>query len=131
MEKKNLATYLLEDFLTDESFIRYCNNENKNDKQFWEEWFVTHPEKINLGNEARELVHALSLTLSENEYQQELKRIKQAIQSAPFTTKPTLLIPNLSQSTTAESRRRRYVVYLTAAASVVVFCLVADRKSVV
>ena len=125
MEKKNPATYLVEDFLTDESFIRYCNNDNKNDKQFWEKWFVTHPEKINLGNEARELVHALSLTLSQNEYQQELKRIKQAIQSLPVTTKSTPLNSGLLKSTTVKSDRRRYVIYLTAAASVVVFCLVA------
>ncbi len=124
MENKNLATYLLEDFLTDESFVNYCNNSSKDDKQFWEKWFVTHPEKIDLGNEAREMVHALSITLSENEYQQEFERIRQAVQSVPVTTKSTPLIPDLSQSTTAESKRRRYVIYLTAAASVVVFCLV-------
>ena len=125
MEKKNFETYLLEDFLTDESFINYCNNSSKDDKQFWEEWFVTHPEKTNLGKEARGIFHALSLTLSENEYQQELKRIKQSILSAPGNTKSTPLIPELIKSTTAESKRRSYVFFITAAASMVVFCLVA------
>ena len=125
MEKINFETYLLEDFSTDESFINYCNNNSKVDKEFWEEWFVTHPEKIDLGKEAREIVHALSLTLSTNEYQQELKRIKQAILSAPGNTKSTPLIPELFMSATAESKRRRYVFFITAAASIVVFCLVA------
>lgn len=124
MENKNLATYLLEDFLTDESFVNYCNNSSKDDKQFWEKWFVTHPEKIDLGNEAREMVHALSITLSESEYQQELERINLAIQSAPVITKSTPVIAPLFKSKTAISNRRRYVIYLSAAASVAVFCLV-------
>ena len=78
--------------MTDESFINYCNNSNKDDKQFWEEWFAMHPEKINLGNEAREMVQALSITLSESEYQQELERINLAIQSTPVITKSTPVI---------------------------------------
>ena len=125
MEKKYFETYLLEDFLTDESFINYCNNNSKDDKQVWEDWFGSHPEKINLGNEAREIVHALSLTLSQNEYQQELKRIKQAILLTPGNIKPIPLFPELLKPTTAESKRRRFVFYMTAAASIVVFCLVA------
>ena len=125
MEKKNFELYMLEDFLTDESFINYCNNSSEDDKQFWEEWFGTHPKKINLGKEAREIVHALSLTLSQNEYQQELKRIKQSILSAPGNTKSTPLIPELLKPTNVENKRRSYVFYMTAAACMVVFCLVA------
>ena len=123
MENKNLATYLVEDFLTDESFINYCNNSSKDDKQFWEEWFVLHPEKIDLGNEARELVHALSITLSESEYQQELERIRLAIQSAPVTIKSIPVITPLYKSEAVIRNRRRYVIYISAAASVAVFCL--------
>ena len=45
MDKISLQNYQVEDFISDESFINYHFQSNKNDRLFWEEWLLNHPGK--------------------------------------------------------------------------------------
>ena len=65
MDKISLQNYQVEDFISDESFINYHLQSNKNDRLFWEEWLADHPDKQDLVKEAKEMLETLSLTISE------------------------------------------------------------------
>ena len=79
MDKISLQNYQVEDFISDESFINYHFQSNKDDRLFWEEWLINHPGKQLLVKEAKEMLETLSLTISEKEYREELKKITAAI----------------------------------------------------
>jgi len=81
MDKKDFTDFRIEDLLMDESFVNYCLQKNEADEAFWKEWFLRHPEKASLRQEAIEMLQMLSLTLPENEYKAELERIKAGIQT--------------------------------------------------
>ncbi len=125
MEKKQYETYLLEDFLSDESFINYCLNNNAEDKHFWKGWLLQHPEKLNLAEEAGETFHMLSLTLSESEYQQQFERISLATEATPFAVQPTPSVVRFlswkDKTGTNKTAGRRSLLYI--AAAVFVLCL--------
>src|SRR6478672_10927126 len=63
----------------DESFVNYHLHSNKTDELFWKDWIASHPEKKELVKKAQELIDTLSITLSEEEYQEELAKITAAI----------------------------------------------------
>ena len=125
MEKKNFADYEMEDFLTEESFINYCFYRNTDDELFWEEWFLLHPEKATEGEQAKEMLQMLSLTLPESEYQQELERIKIAIKSnvAPVTKTPSIVrfLTWKKVDSIYRSKRKRSLNY--AVAAIFIFCI--------
>ncbi|MEP6926381.1 MAG: FecR family protein [Ginsengibacter sp.] len=79
MYKISPENYQVEDFISDESFINYHFKSKKEDRIFWEEWLVNHPGKKALLQEAKETIETLSLTISEKEYREELRRITAAI----------------------------------------------------
>jgi ferric-dicitrate binding protein FerR (iron transport regulator) len=79
MEKKLPEDYEAEDFITDESFFNYHFKLNKEDELFWEEWITNNPFKNSLVEEAENTLQALSLTLSEDEYNVQFEKIKAAI----------------------------------------------------
>lgn len=79
MDKISPENYQVEDFISDESFINYHFQSNRNDRLYWEEWLINNPGKQVLVKEAIEMLETLSLTLSEKEYRQELKRITAVI----------------------------------------------------
>lgn len=79
MEKKDLDNYRLGDFITDETFINYCLRNNPDDIIFWQKWIISHPEKKLLVIESENTVRSYSLTLPEEEYQQELSKITHAL----------------------------------------------------
>ena len=79
MYKKPGENYTIEDFIMDESFVNYHLRSNKADELFWKEWIEAHPEKKELVKKAKELIGTLSITLSEEEYQEELSKITAAI----------------------------------------------------
>jgi transmembrane sensor len=93
MDDKSFGNYEMEDFLTDESFLNYCFHKNADDEHFWKEWFLLHPEKAPLVEQAKEILQMLSLTLPENEYHKELEKIKIGIGSeiAPVTKQPSIV----------------------------------------
>lgn len=79
MDKKLLVNYQVEDFVTDETFLNYHFNSNENDRLFWEDWFFHHPEKKELVKEAIEIIEALSLSISKEEYQKEFLKLQKSI----------------------------------------------------
>src|ERR1051326_1683122 len=118
MNKKNREEYQIEDFLMDESFVNFHFRLDKEHQASWEEWIIQHPAKRALVTEAREMLHLLSLTPSDNEQQEELTRIKRHTQSdqLPRPRKEWGLLRLLNQNKADKaSRRRRLVRYLVAA----------------
>ncbi len=79
MDIKNPRNYQVEDFVTDESFTNYHLCRNTTDFLFWENWLLKHPDKTAIVEEAKNILNMLSLTLPANEYKQELKHIRDAI----------------------------------------------------
>ncbi len=79
MDKISRENYQVEDFITDESFINYHFRSNERDRLFWEEWLLHYPQKEALVKNAKEVLDALSLTISETEYSEELRKITAAI----------------------------------------------------
>ena len=85
MDKISPENYQVEDFISDESFINYHFRSNKDDRIYWEEWLINNPGKQDLVKEAIEMLEILSLTLSEKEYLQELKKITAVINKKKST----------------------------------------------
>jgi ferric-dicitrate binding protein FerR (iron transport regulator) len=79
MDELSRHNYELEDFVSDESFINYHFKSNIVDQLLWEEWLLNNPGKQPLAEEAKEIINELSFTVSEDEYQKELKRLTSAI----------------------------------------------------
>ena len=79
MDTKNPENYQVEDFVTDESFASYHFCLNTADKLFWEKWMLKHPDKAAMADEAKSILNMLSLTLPRDDYKEELKHIRDAI----------------------------------------------------
>jgi ferric-dicitrate binding protein FerR (iron transport regulator) len=107
MDKKILDEYQIEDFIADETFINYYFKSNLSDRLFWEEWLLQHPEKLATANEAIDLIEALSLSLSEEEYRKEFLKIKKAIEK-PQTVSEQINLKKLPQ---LKARRKRIIKY--------------------
>ncbi|MEQ6118014.1 FecR domain-containing protein [Reichenbachiella sp. MALMAid0571] len=75
----NINHYSIEDFVSDESFIDYCLQQNGEDKGEWDDWINSHPEKIEEVKTAKELVHLFALRLPEAEYQIEKSKILETL----------------------------------------------------
>jgi len=56
----NFQDFEAADFACDESFQRYCLEENDTDVLFWESWVTRHPEKKAAVQEARYMIEVLS-----------------------------------------------------------------------
>lgn len=79
MSDKLPGEYQTEDFVTDESFINYFFRLNREDELFWEKWLASHPEISQSAEAAKEMLRSLSLTVSDEEAEEELARLKKAI----------------------------------------------------
>ena len=108
MDRKSLENYNVEDFISDESFINYHFKSNKNDQSFWEEWLINHPGKISMVKEAKEIINTLSLTVSEEEYKEELKKITDAINKSQLVFQSAAY----NRSLPPYERKKRRVRYL-------------------
>jgi transmembrane sensor len=76
---KDYLLYGVEDFITDESYLRYYFRENEADIQFWTEWIKLHPEKLDVIISANNYIDAFSVRLSEPEFQKEQQRFARAL----------------------------------------------------
>ncbi|OQP56862.1 hypothetical protein A3860_09775 [Niastella vici] len=76
---KDYLQYGVEDFITDESYLRYYFRENEADIQFWTEWIKLHPEKLDVIISANNYIDAFSVRLPESEFQREQQRFAQAL----------------------------------------------------
>src|SRR6185312_2793748 len=111
MDQKLLVNYQVEDFVTDETFLNYHFNSNKDDSLFWEDWFLHHPHKLELAKEAIELIEAMSLSIPQDEYRKELDKIKHAIDKSSATKAELRRFPILKSS---KKRKVQYVIVLLA-----------------
>jgi len=79
MDKNLLVNYQVEDFVADETFLNYWFNYDENDRLFWEDWLLQHPEKKEIAKEAIEIIEALSLSIPEEEYHEEFLKLQKSI----------------------------------------------------
>jgi transmembrane sensor len=110
MTNKLREFYEVEDFLTDESFTNYHFQLNTKDELSWKEWLTNHPEKNELVMEARELIQTLSLTISNEEYKTELKKIKNLINEKQSDSGVHFL--NWNKNSRRSKRSKRVLQYL-------------------
>lgn len=75
MDKKPVDQYQVEDFVSDESFLNYHLKLNRTAEAFWEAWLSDNPEKEFLVKEAKEIINELSLSLPEEEYNEEFQKL--------------------------------------------------------
>jgi transmembrane sensor len=71
--------YQVEDFVTDESFINFFFDLNRQDKAFWENWIYSNPEKTRQFEAAKQMLRNLSFSIDEVERMEQLTRLKKAI----------------------------------------------------
>jgi transmembrane sensor len=71
--------YLVEDFVTDESFVNYFFHLNAEDVAFWEKWLLANPACKDTVDTAKEMLRSLTLTLSDQEIADETARLKTAV----------------------------------------------------
>lgn len=110
--------YEIEDFVSDESYLRYYLKLNNADVVFWQDWISTHPEKLDIIISADNLIGLLFLQLPEEEFQKECERIRESVKltskSSRYNNTPTSKISVLF---------RQYRFTLLAAASVLFMML--------
>ena len=109
MYKKPGEHYTIDDFIMDESFVNYHFHSNRADEQFWKDWISSHPEKKELVKKAQELIETLSISLSEEEYNEELAKITAAINKTRDQPVFSSLNWNKQQQTV---KRRRVILYM-------------------
>lgn len=74
--------YAAEDFLLDDTFLRYCIGSDEQEIAFWEDWTRKNPDREPLVREARGLLFSLGLRLSPDEKQIEFQKLRLAIRES-------------------------------------------------
>jgi ferric-dicitrate binding protein FerR (iron transport regulator) len=82
------SSYQTTDFLTDDSFVQYCYNDNKAAVAKWEAILVEHPPLSKNIGDARELCLLLGIKVSPAEKAAALNRLKAAINQASEVEEP-------------------------------------------
>ena len=72
----NYQDYEVEDFLLDQSFRNYCLGTNQEDRAFWEEWIVLHPEKYGVILQAKQLYELLNGNNTVQNYRDDVKTFR-------------------------------------------------------
>lgn len=75
----DLQQYKAEDFVLNDSFVRYCLRSNDSDIQFWEDWLARNPHKAEEAAVAKGLVFRLGLRLTPEEKEQAFVRLQAGI----------------------------------------------------
>ncbi|BAV04756.1 hypothetical protein SAMN05421788_11143 [Filimonas lacunae] len=78
---KDYILYSVEDFVSDESYLRYYFREEVAAIQFWAEWIQQHPEKLDIIISANNYIDAFAIRLPEPEFEQEQQRFTEALQA--------------------------------------------------
>jgi ferric-dicitrate binding protein FerR (iron transport regulator) len=99
----NFLDFEAADFACDESFQRYCLEENDADVQFWKDWLDRHPEKQAAAGEAIALIRVLSAR--QGNRLEQLKHLKDGI--AQYDLLREALGENLSEEIRVVRPRRR------------------------
>jgi transmembrane sensor len=80
--------YQIDDFLTDDSFVQYCYDDNAAAKAKWENILAERPELTQKISEARELCLLLGIRVSPAQKAIALERLKAAIDASPEVIEP-------------------------------------------
>jgi ferric-dicitrate binding protein FerR (iron transport regulator) len=72
----NYQDYEVEDFLLNRSFRNYCLGANEEDRAFWEEWIVLHPEKYGVVLQAKQLYELLNGNNTVQNYRDDVKTFR-------------------------------------------------------
>jgi ferric-dicitrate binding protein FerR (iron transport regulator) len=80
--------YEIEDFVTDESFVNYFFHLNPEDIVFWEKWVSANPSCKETVDAAKEMLRSLTLTLTDQELEDETAKLKAAIAPAVVRSLP-------------------------------------------
>ncbi|NSL85442.1 DUF4974 domain-containing protein [Chitinophaga sp. Mgbs1] len=78
----DLQQYKAEDFILNDSFVRYCLRSNESDIQFWENWLERYPHKQEEAAIAREWLFRLGLRITPEEKEAEFGKLKLAVAGA-------------------------------------------------
>lgn len=84
----DLQQYKAEDFLLNDSFVRYCLRSNDSDVQFWEDWLERYPHKQEEAEKARRWLFRLGLRITPEEKETEFGKLKAAIAVADTEEQP-------------------------------------------
>lgn len=76
---KDYLAYSVEDFVCDESYLRYYFKEDEEDIRFWTDWISRHPEKLDVIMSANNYIEAFSIRLPDAELQNELQRFTESL----------------------------------------------------
>lgn len=79
------SLYTVEDFLTDESFVKYCLRDNQQDIAFWENIAIKYPELSPAIHQAESLFFLLSIKIDPQEKERELFKLKSSIEQLEAT----------------------------------------------
>lgn len=74
--------YTVEDFICDESFLRYCLNPDHNDTRFWNNWMSSNPGKRAIVDEAMDFVREVRSgrpSFNDEHYLQGKQRIRRRL----------------------------------------------------
>lgn len=87
MPGMDLQQYKAEDFILNDSFVRYCLRSNEKDVLFWEDWLERYPHKQEEAAKAREWLFRLGLRITPDEKEAEFGKLKAAIAVADTPVK--------------------------------------------
>jgi hypothetical protein len=76
------AEYTVEDFICDESFLRYCLNPDHNDIRFWESWISNNPGKRGIVEKAIDFIREVRSSrpsLNDERYSEGKDRIRRRL----------------------------------------------------
>ena len=79
---KDFRLFDISDFVMDEDFIRWVNEKNKADNDFWDNWLNQHPGKYMVVAEARRILESIGTeqrVISNVEKQHEIERLMHTI----------------------------------------------------
>lgn len=82
---KDYQHFTLEEFITDEDFIRWVQDKNPVDEVFWRQWLNQHPDKRSTLAEARRILESVAIEqkiVSRGEINQEIGKLLRTIRSA-------------------------------------------------
>ncbi|MFZ1805768.1 MAG: FecR domain-containing protein [Cyclobacteriaceae bacterium] len=119
--------HIAEDFISDDSFVRYYLKENEQDIFFWEKWIDEHPEKYKEISAAKQLLEILSLGLPKNELDEELNKMKHHLDNKVTLENRSLKItpPLVSKMKVKPNRNKIYriaaaLIFILTSATVII-----------
>lgn len=126
----NLQNPEPEDFLCDDSFLRFCRGEEKADVLFWENWIEAHPDKATVISNAKRLFDVLSA--GQGNRLEQIASLKDAIarrerfKNAVLHNAPEMLLPKPGR--VVRFSRRHFIGYAASIAVLVIISALAYTK---